>query len=311
MKYLLAILLISVSFGSMTVFAGDRYRQNVYMFPDEIINNFQQDCSNNAPVKPSKFYYPDQNQPNFRPQQQQQNTPSFKRFSNNVAYVSDLYESQSENVRSYRSMTYPNNSRRRINTNYVNKQSNQYLLEESERFTNNFPINRNYQASQLLYASDLEPKKYSGIRYRNNNQYIQREQIRYIPVPVYVYNKPDDIHRSEYSTRYSVRNRYNSPISRLERQNIAFDPYSDVDLSDEVYLQNNNTDLYDYDGLESTSLPEFGIFSSLKDQHLMDNAIDKYSHFSANDDFNQPRSLLKSNFPANNLFSDFPYNLNP
>ena len=335
MKYLIALLISIVYYGSTTVFAADLYGQNIYMFPDELINTFQSGCSDNSPVKQSKFHFPMQKQPHFKPQKQQYNAPSINRLSRNVAYVSDLYKSNSYEVPSPGSIIYPGATQSYINEDQLSRQlvtNSIYRRDITPQNTrkNTHSLNRALQgvrynqSSKLLYASDFEDKTYSGQFYRQDDRYAQREQIRYVPVPVYVYKMPeseymfDSFAQNRFLSKYQQKNSYDMRHELLKRKNISFDPYADMDTTDISYYDpyKSGMNFMEDNQWSTNSLTEFDMFSSLentsmKKQHSLDNLLGKYSTLSVNDDFYNPTGLLKYNLSGDILSPGSTYLLNP
>lgn len=311
MKYIFIILAVIVSYGFTTVFSGDRYGQNVYMFPDEVINAFQSDCAEKSPVKQSECYYPNQKTPVFRPQKQHYNYPSINQLSKNVAYVSDLYQLNSYKRQIPISRAFPMSSQRYISDTQFKKPT-----------TMDYDFN-SHLPSKLLYASDFEPKKYINNNYRYDEHYIQRAQVKYIPVPVYIYKSPEspvgifseNISYNGYSRAYQLKNYYELANDNLTRHNINFNPYSDMDtLGLNSYdLQKTNNDIFTNNPWSSNSLTDFGVFSSLESLSGEKNLLkgNKYRIFSANDDFYKPAGLLKYNLSDITLFPRTSYLLNP
>jgi len=238
---------------------GVRYGQNryiqkdVYMFPDDVINSNRQGCDNNQPVRrlPSKSY------------------PSSNNVSRNVVYVSDLYPKRKVIDSSYyydpmaaKSMQYPQ-------------------------------LNR--KTSRYLYASDFEPKKYSrtfqNMPYRNslNNHQLLSEKasVRYVPVPVYIYNK-DSL---SSQPGFNIHNPGLESYTKINQYSL-----NNTDFHNELKnpLAINPLTIH---SLESSP----GNFSTSINDHL----LDQYTSFSSNQMLYNSSDFLRSNHSELDYLPEF------
>ena len=345
MKLISALFILIVCYGSTTASAEDFYGQNVYMFPDEVINSIQPGCANNVPVKQSKFYYPNPKQPGLKARKQQYNSPSINRLSRNVAYVSDLHKYNSYEVPFSNEINYPGTAQRYINEEQFKKQTLADSAYRSNRVAQNIrkrvdSLNgfsqgaRSIKSAKYLYASDLEIKNVQNPVYRqndNNGRYFQKEKIRYVPVPVYVYKIPEpetdhlfgNISQNDLLSMYQrqLRNEHYMTNNQLKRENINFDPYADIETPDINYYNMNKREMdFNTDNpwaTDSTTdlTTEHNIFSSLEnplsEQRHSLNKLLKYSDFSSNDEFYNPAQLLKYNLSGDIFSPDSSYLLQP
>ena len=309
------------------------YRQNIYMFPDEVINASQNGCSNNQPSKQSRFYRPNEKKQNYKPQQQRFNYPSTDRFSRNVAYVTDLYTTQPFN-----STSFPNtlnnkpskyvqryiegnkfNRQLSVNSNYQPKNNRQIFninpqqILRSEHLIARSPmttpgIYNNYSSSsKFLYASDFEPKQNYNNYYKNTGSYTSKEGIQYIPVPVYVYRDTES-HLRKFSANIA-RNRLLSDYQfsrdnalrsyNPNYQDIDLDGYTDLDSLDNNYFALKRNDINPF---SKKSMLDFGVFPLSDEDLQLDNVLDKYSTFSSNDEIYRPVSHSKYNLSRSDPF---------
>lgn len=343
MKLLTALLVLIVCYGSTTVSAEGFYGQNVYMFPDEVISSVQPDCANNAPVKQSEFYYPNPKQPGLKARKQQYNSPSINQLSRNVAYVSDLYKFNSYEVPSSSEINYSGTAQRYINEDQFQKQALANLAYRSDRIQQSirkraeqrldgfFQGTRPITSAKYLYASDLEIRNVQNSLYRQtdkSDRYFQNEKVRYVPVPVYVYKRPEseDVHlygnisQNDLLPIYQrqLRNDYYMAHNQLKRKNVSFDPYVDMEMPDMSYynMNKNNMDFNTDNPWVTDLTTEHNIFSSLEDPlgeqtYSLNKLLNKYSDFSSNDEFYKPAQLLKYNLSGDILSPDFSYLLQP
>ncbi|MCU7836737.1 MAG: hypothetical protein KZQ83_15990 [gamma proteobacterium symbiont of Taylorina sp.] len=317
MNILVLLLLTTITWCFSAVHAApmDRYAQNqiVYMFPDDVINASRQGCNDSQPVKQSKFFSPGQQQQNYKSQPYQ----STNKVSRNVAYVSDFYGNRAVNSSSvrYYDPTFSNPEQAVIAQKYVQNNNFDNRDQVAPAFQTNSRV-----PSGLMYISDFEPKKYSNTLYNNsyNNPYnrdglfAHKENIRYVPVPVYVYK--NDL--------LSNNNNYNYSRNTFYRQNSGLESYSDIN---DYNL--NNTDFINSDYSKSSlnhnifsmvddfpgkagnpfainPIKESGLFSLPGSNHV----LDKYTTFSSNNELYNSSDFLKSNLSGFGIFPDLMLN---